>query len=41
MTPVEVGLVSIIAIVIVIYLGVYIPIALGVVSFVAIWIMRD
>ncbi|MEM9708518.1 MAG: TRAP transporter large permease [Pseudomonadota bacterium] len=41
MTPVEIGLLSIIAIVLLIYLGVYIPIALGVVSFVAIWIMRD
>ena len=40
MTPVEIGLISIIAIVVLIYLGVYIPIALGVVSFVAIWIMR-
>lgn len=41
MTPVEIGLISIVAIIILIYLGVYIPIALGVVSFVAIWIMRD
>jgi tripartite ATP-independent transporter DctM subunit len=41
MTPVEIGLASIIAIIVLIYLGVYIPIALGVVSFLAIWIMRD
>ncbi|KNG94937.1 TRAP transporter large permease [Pseudaestuariivita atlantica] len=41
MSPVEIGLLSIVAIVVLIYLGVYIPIALGVVSFVAIWIMRD
>lgn len=41
MTPVDIGLVSIVAIIVLIYLGVYIPIALGVVSFVAIWIMRD
>lgn len=41
MTPIEIGLVSVIAIVILIYLGVYIPIALGVVSFVSIWLMRD
>jgi tripartite ATP-independent transporter DctM subunit len=41
MTPVEIGLVSIIAIIVLIYLGLYIPIALGLVSFVAIWIMRD
>lgn len=40
MTPVEIGLISVIAIVVLIYLGVYITIALGVVSFVAIWLMR-
>lgn len=41
MSPVEIGLLSIAAIILLIYLGVYIPIALGLVSFVAIWIMRD
>ena len=41
MSPVEIGLISVIAIVALIYLGVYIPIALGMVSFIAIWIMRD
>ena len=41
MTPVEIGLISVSAIVLLIYLGVYIPIALGVVSFVSIWLMRD
>lgn len=41
MTPIEIGLVSVLAIVILIYLGVYIPIALGVVSFVSIWLMKD
>ena len=41
MTPVEIGLFSIVAIIVLIYLGVYIPIALGMVSFLAIWIMRD
>lgn len=41
MTPVDIGLISIVAIIVMIYLGVYIPIALGLVSFVAIWIMRD
>jgi tripartite ATP-independent transporter DctM subunit len=40
MTPVEIGALSIGAIVFLIYIGVYIPIALGVVSFAAIWIMR-
>ena len=29
MTPVEIGLLSVIAIVVLIYLGVYIPVALG------------
>jgi len=41
MTPIEIGLYSVVAIVILIYLGLYIPIALGVVSFVSIWLMRD
>jgi len=41
MSPVEIGYTSVIAIVLMIYLGMYIPIALGVVSFVSIWIMRD
>jgi len=41
MTPIEIGLLSVLAIVVLIYLGVYIPIALGSVSFVAIWLMRD
>ncbi|MCH2168107.1 MAG: TRAP transporter large permease subunit [Oceanicola sp.] len=41
MTPIDIGLVSIVAIILLIYLGVYIPIALGMVSFIAIWIMRD
>ncbi len=41
MTPFELGLGSVVAIVVLIYMGVYIPIALGVVSFMAIWIMRD
>jgi len=41
MSPIEIGLTSVGAIVFLIYLGVYIPIALGVVSFVSIWLMRD
>lgn len=40
MSSVDIGLISIVAIVVLIYLGVYITIALGVVSFVAIWLMR-
>ncbi|WP_425046051.1 TRAP transporter large permease [Primorskyibacter sp. S87] len=41
MTPIEIGLISVVAIVILIYAGLYIPVALGVVSFVSIWLMRD
>ncbi|MDA8584706.1 TRAP transporter large permease [Rhodobacteraceae bacterium] len=41
MSPLEIGMLSVGAIVILIYLGVYIPIALGAVSFVSIWLMRD
>lgn len=41
MSPVEIGLASVLAIVVLVYLGLYIPIALGVVSFVSIWLMRD
>ena len=41
MDPIQIGTVSVIAIVVLIYLGLYIPIALGTVSFVSIWLMRD
>ncbi|ASJ76115.1 TRAP transporter large permease [Granulosicoccus antarcticus] len=41
MSPFELGTASVIAIVFLIYLGVYIPVALGMVSFVSIWFMRD
>ena len=41
MSPVEIGSISVIAIIFLIYVGVYIPIALGVVSFVSVWLMRD
>lgn len=41
MTPIGVGLASVVAIIFLVYIGVYIPIALGVVSFVSIWLMRD
>ena len=41
MTPLDIGLISVVAIIVLIYLGVYIPIALGVVSFLSIWLMRD
>ncbi|MEO1398282.1 MAG: TRAP transporter large permease subunit, partial [Pseudomonadota bacterium] len=39
MTPVEIGALSVVAIVTMVYLGVYIPVALGVVSFISIWII--
>ena len=41
MTPIEIGLISIAAIVLLIWSGVYIAVALGMVSFLAIWLMRD
>lgn len=41
MSPIEIGLASVSAIIVLIYIGVYIPIALGVVSFISIWLMRD
>jgi len=40
-SPIEIGLLSVVAIVVLVYLGVYIPIALGLVSFVSILLMRD
>jgi C4-dicarboxylate transporter, DctM subunit len=40
-TPIEIGMLSVFAIVVLVYLGVYIPIALGLVSFVSILLMRD
>lgn len=41
MTPIEIGSLSVFAIILSIYIGVYIPIALISVSFVSIWLMRD
>ena len=41
MTGVEVGIASVITIVILIYGGLYIPIALGLVSFLGVWIIRE
>jgi tripartite ATP-independent transporter DctM subunit len=40
MSPTEIGYLSVIAIIVCVYLGFYIPIALTVVSIVAIWILR-
>ena len=39
MSPVEIGALSVVAIIALVYLGLYIPIALGLVSFVSIWII--
>ena len=39
MSPVEIGALSVIAIIGLVYIGVYIPIALGLVSFASIWII--
>lgn len=41
MSPIEIGLISVIAIIGMVYLGFYIPIVLASVSFIAIWVMRD
>lgn len=41
MTPIEIGSLSVAAIIFLIYVGVYIPVALISVSFVSIWLMRD
>lgn len=41
MTALELGIASVVAIVGLIYIGVYVPIALASVSFVSIWLMRD
>lgn len=39
MTPVEIGAFSVVAIIFLVYIGMYIPIALGLVSFVSIWLI--
>ena len=41
MTGIEVGLLSIVAILVLIYAGMYVPVALGLVSFSAVWYLRD
>ncbi|MDX1403686.1 MAG: TRAP transporter large permease [Woeseiaceae bacterium] len=40
MSGIDIGLVSVLAIVVLIYAGLYVPIALGLVSFVAVWFLR-
>ena len=41
MSGIDVGLISVIAILVLIYAGMYVPVALGLVSFVAVWFLRD
>ena len=41
MTGLEVGLISVVAILVLIYAGLYVPVALGLVSFFSVWILRD
>jgi TRAP-type mannitol/chloroaromatic compound transport system permease large subunit len=41
MSPIEIGIASVVLIVLLIYAGLYIPIALGLVSFLGVWIIRD
>ena len=41
MTPIEIGVASVVLIVFFIYTGLYIPVALGLISFVGVWIIRD
>lgn len=41
MSPVEIGALSVVAIVALVYFGVYIPVALGMVSFISIWIISE
>jgi tripartite ATP-independent transporter DctM subunit len=41
MTGIEVGLISVLAILVLIYAGMYVPVALGLVSFVAVWFLRN
>ena len=41
MTPFEIGIASVVCIVVMIYAGLYIPVALGLVSFLGVWIIRD
>ncbi len=40
MTGMEVGLISVVAILVLIYAGMYVPVALGLVSFVSVWYLR-
>jgi len=41
MGPVEIGILSVILVVVLIYAGLYVPVALGVVSVLGVWLIRD
>lgn len=41
MTGLEIGLLSVVVILILIYSGMYVPVALGLVSFISVWYLRD
>lgn len=41
MGPVEIGIASIILVIVLIYCGLYVPVALGMVSVLGVWLMRD
>jgi C4-dicarboxylate transporter DctM subunit len=41
MTGLEIGLLSVIVILVLIYAGMYVPVALGLVSFISVWYLRD
>jgi len=41
MSGVEIGLISVLAILALIYAGLYVPVALGIVSFASVWVLRD
>jgi len=41
MTGLEIGLLSIVVILVLIYSGMYVPVALGLVSFISVWYLRD
>ena len=41
MTGIEIGLLSVLAILVLIYAGLYVPVALGLVSFASVWYLRD
>ncbi|CAM3055198.1 TRAP transporter large permease [Vibrio rarus] len=41
MSPIEIGSISVVAIIVCVYIGIYIPVALSMVSIISIWLLRD